>query len=55
MDRKSDKKNKPTVWIVILFSLIPLTVAMYFILQMIFPGLFQSLPSGEIQPVHPEN
>jgi len=51
MEPKRQNKNKPNLFIIILFSLIPLMVIIYVILHMIFPSLFQSLPSGEIQPV----
>lgn len=54
MEQKSEKKNRPNLWIIILFALIPLTIIVYFILQMIFPGMFQSMPTGEVQPVHPD-
>jgi flagellar basal body-associated protein FliL len=53
MDQQS-KKNKPNLLIIVLLSLIPLTVLVYFILQMVFPSLFQSMPNGEIQPVQPD-
>lgn len=55
MEPKSQKKNRPAIWIIILFSLIPLTVIVYFILQMVFPQLFQTMPTGDAQPVHPAN
>lgn len=54
MEPKSQKKNNPNVWIIILFSLIPLTIVVYFILQMVFPQLFQTMPTGEVQPVRPD-
>lgn len=47
------KKNTPNKAIVILFSLIILTVVVYFILQIILPELFQNMPTGEVQPVKP--
>jgi len=51
MESDRNKKNRPNVWIIVLFSLIPLTILVYFILQMIFPGLFEAMPTGDIQPV----
>lgn len=54
MEPKSKKKNNPNVLIIVLFSLIPLTVLVYFILQMVFPSLFQSMPTGDVQPVRPD-
>ncbi|MCY0977316.1 hypothetical protein PGH12_00635 [Chryseobacterium wangxinyae] len=55
MKPNKKNKNRPPVLIIVLFALIPLTVLIYFILHMMFPSLFQSLPTGEIQPVRPDN
>ncbi|MEC3874405.1 hypothetical protein [Chryseobacterium salviniae] len=48
------KKNKPNTLVVILFSLIVLMVIIYFILVTFFPAVFESLNTGDLQPV-PEN
>ncbi|SMP24015.1 hypothetical protein [Chryseobacterium profundimaris] len=48
------KKNKPNTLVVILFSLIALMVIVYFILVTFFPAVFESLNTGDLQPV-PEN
>ncbi len=52
--KTESKKNRPGLLIIILFALVPLTVLAYFILHMFLPSLFESLPTGEIQPVHPD-
>ncbi|MBD8082848.1 hypothetical protein [Chryseobacterium caseinilyticum] len=54
MESKSQKKNNPNIWIIVLISLIPLTIVVYFILQMVFPNLFQTMPTGEVQPLRPD-
>ncbi|MCF2219726.1 hypothetical protein QX233_09040 [Chryseobacterium gambrini] len=45
------KKNKPNSLVIILFSMIALMIVIYFILVMFFPTVFESLTTGEIQPV----
>ncbi|WP_262989107.1 hypothetical protein [Chryseobacterium gilvum] len=47
------KKNTPNIWIIILFSLIPLMVIIYFILVTFFPGIFSGMTTGDIQTVSP--
>lgn len=54
MNIKNKKNNRPHWLIFVLFAMIPLTVVIYFVLQMIFPDLFQGLPTGRIQPVRPD-
>lgn len=47
------KKNKPTPVVIIGISAIAIAIISYFILLVFFPDLFQSLPTGEQQPVTP--
>ncbi|WP_157844206.1 hypothetical protein [Chryseobacterium sp. Leaf180] len=54
MENTPKKKNRPHILVIILFSLIPLTVITYFILQIIFPNLFNTMPTGEVQVVRPD-
>ncbi|MGO4710016.1 hypothetical protein AB4Y90_13050 [Chryseobacterium sp. 2TAF14] len=49
------KKNKPHITVVILFSLIVLMVIVYFILVTFFPGVFSGMNTGDLQPVKPDN
>lgn len=51
MEPNKNKKNNPNIWIIVLLSLIPLTILVYFILQMVFPALFQGMPTGDVQPI----
>jgi len=48
------RKNKPNLLMIILFSLIPMMIIIYVILQLVFPSLFQGMPTGEVQPIHPQ-
>ena len=45
------KKNKPAP--IVIFGIVAMVVAIisYLILMVFFPELFQSLPTGEAQPV----
>ncbi|MBL1222837.1 MULTISPECIES: hypothetical protein [Chryseobacterium] len=45
------KKNKPNSLVIILFALIVLMIIIYFILVMFFPAVFESMNTGDIQPV----
>jgi len=44
-------KNKPNSLVIILISLVALVIVVYFILVMFFPAIFDSMTTGEIQPV----
>jgi len=44
-------KNKPNSLVIILILLIALVIVVYFILVMFFPAIFDSMTTGEIQPV----
>jgi hypothetical protein len=48
------KKNKPNSLVLILFSLVVLMVIIYFVLVTFFPAVFESLNTGNLQPV-PDN
>jgi hypothetical protein len=45
------QKNKPNALVVTLIALIALMIVIYFIFVMFFPTVFESLNTGEIQPV----
>ncbi len=44
-------KNKPGPVVIIGIAAIVIAIISYFILLMFFPDLFQSLPTGEQQPI----
>jgi len=46
-----NKRNKPATLIIISVAVIALLIIFYFVLLAIFPDLFQTLPTGEVQPV----
>ncbi len=45
------KKNKPAPIVIIGIAAIAIAIISYFIILSFFPDLFQSLPTGEAQPV----
>lgn len=45
------RKNKPAPIVIIGISAIVIAIISYFILLTFFPDLFQSLPTGEQQPI----
>ncbi len=45
------KKNKPAPIVIIGIAAVVIAIISYFVLLAFFPGLFQSLPTGEAQPV----
>lgn len=45
------KKNKPAPIVIIGITAIVIAIISYFVLLLFFPDLFQSLPTGEAQPV----
>ncbi|WP_226065155.1 hypothetical protein [Kaistella polysaccharea] len=45
------KKNKPAPVVIIGIVAIGIAIISYLILSVFFPELFQSLPTGEAQPV----
>jgi len=45
------KKNKPNALVITLFLLVVLMIIIYFILVMFFPTVFESMNTGDIQPV----
>lgn len=45
------KKNKPAPIVIIGIVAIVIAIISYFVLLVFFPDLFQSLPTGEAQPV----
>ncbi len=45
------KKNKPAPIVIIGIAAIVIAIISYFVLLVFFPDLFQSLPTGEAQPV----
>ena len=45
------KKNKPGPVVIIGIAAIVIAIISYFVLLVFFPDLFQSLPTGEAQPV----
>ena len=47
----SSKKNKPAPIVIIGIVAIAIAIISYFVLLVFFPGLFESLPTGEGQPV----
>ena len=48
---ESSKKNKPAPIVIIGIAAIVIAIISYFVLITFFPDLFQSLPTGEAQPV----
>lgn len=48
----TQKKNKPGPVVIIAFAVIIIMIIVYFILLMFFPDFFQSLQSGEAQPIN---
>ena len=48
---ETSKKNKPGPVVIIGIAAVVIAIISYFILLMFFPELFQSLPTGESQPV----
>lgn len=48
---ESSKKNKPAPIVIIGIAAIVIAIISYFVLLVFFPDLFQSLPTGEAQPV----
>lgn len=47
------KKNKPAPIVIIAIVALAIAIISYFIITMFFPDLFQTLPTGESQPVSP--
>ena len=47
------KKNKPAPIVLIGIGALILAIVSYFIIMMFFPELFNTLPTGESQPVSP--
>lgn len=45
------KKNKPAPIVIIGIAAIVIAIISYFVLLLFFPDLFQSMPTGEAQPV----
>lgn len=45
------KKNKPAPILIIGIAAIVIVIISYFILLAFFPSLFQSMPTGEQQPI----
>lgn len=45
------KKNKPAPIVIIGIAAVVIAIISYFVLLVFFPDLFQSLPTGEAQPV----
>ena len=45
------KKNKPGPVVIIGIAAVVIAIISYFVLLVFFPDLFQSLPTGEAQPV----
>ena len=48
---ENSKKNKPGPVVIIGIAAVVIAIISYLILLMFFPELFQSLPTGEAQPV----
>lgn len=48
------QKNKPNALVITLVALVALMIVIYFILVMFFPAVFDSMSTGDIQPVKPE-
>ena len=46
-----NKRNKPATLIIISVAVIALLIIFYFVLLTVFPNLFETLPTGEAQPV----
>lgn len=49
----ASEKNTPPRGVVIAITILVLLIVFYFVLQAVFPELFQTLPTGESQPVEP--
>ena len=45
------KRNKPATLIIVSVAIIAALIIFYFIILTIFPELFESMPTGEAQPV----
>ena len=48
---ETSKRNKPATLIIVSVAVIALLIVFYFVLLTVFPNLFETLPTGEMQPV----
>ncbi|MBD8082690.1 MULTISPECIES: hypothetical protein [Chryseobacterium] len=48
------QKNKPNALVISLVALVALMIVIYFIFVLFFPTVFDSMNTGELQPVKPE-
>ena len=48
---ETSKRNKPATLIIVSVAVIALLIVFYFVLLTVFPILFETLPTGEVQPV----
>ena len=48
---ETSKRNKPATLIIVSVAVIALLIVFYFVLLTVFPNLFETLPTGEVQPV----
>ena len=48
---ETSKRNKPATLIIVSVAVIALLIVFYFVLLTVFPTLFETLPTGEVQPV----
>ena len=48
---ETSKRNKPATLIIVSVAVIALLIVFYFVLLTVFPNLFKTLPTGEVQPV----